>query len=452
MANTVVFMSDEHNPLYSEPYGHGAVETPHMRALAEEGALFEHAYTPSPLCLPARSAFHSGRYVHESRCYNNCNVNLPDGLTSFGSILGQHGVHTVHMGKAHLWRPVGELGYSEVVHPSEHRPPGDRECRRNPLAIRAGARGRADGYGQRPEAFSRPGRVVGSAVDWLRDTAPTLDRPWVLFVSVGPPHFPHVATPELWDKYSGCGDLPDPGPEHPTGRHPRAADLRAHFQTEGFSEAQTRGLRRGYLACVDWVDQQLGRLREAVETAGLRGTTNLVYCSDHGEMLGRFGMWWKCSLYEDSARVPLIAAGPDYDGRGRVDTAVSLMDLQASLFASAGVPMPGGRRGQPLQTVPDHDDTRPVFSEYHGHGTRASSYMIRRGPWKLIHHVKAPHQLFHVLDDPGELEDRYETERGIARSLEAELRGICDPEAENDRAEAFIEGQLAAVGGPQGRR
>ena len=75
MPNTVVFMSDEHNPRYSEPYGHGAVETPHMRALAEEGALFEHAYTPSPLCLPARSAFHSGRYAHESRCYNNCNVN-----------------------------------------------------------------------------------------------------------------------------------------------------------------------------------------------------------------------------------------------------------------------------------------------------------------------------------------------------------------------------------------
>ena len=169
-------------------------------------------------------------------------------------------------------------------------------------------------------------------------------------------------------------------------------------------------------------------------------------------MLGRFGMWWKCSLYEDSARVPLIASGPDFDGRGRVSTPVSLMDLQASLFASAGVPMPGDRHGQPLQTVPDHDDTRPVFSEYHGHGTRASSFMIRRGPWKLIHHVKAPHQLFHVLDDPGELEDRYGTEPGIARGLEAELRGICDPEAENERAEAFIEGQLAAVGAARGTR
>ena len=133
------------------------VETPHMRALAEEGALFEHACTPSPLCLPARSAFHSGRHVHESRCYNNCNVNLPGRLTSFGSILGQHGVHTVHMGKADLWRPVGELGYSEVVRPGDRRPPGDRECRRNPLAIRSGARERADGYGERPDAFKGPG-------------------------------------------------------------------------------------------------------------------------------------------------------------------------------------------------------------------------------------------------------------------------------------------------------
>ena len=86
--------------------------------------------------------------------------------------------------------------------------------------------------------------------------------------------------------------------------------------------------------------------------------------------------------------------------------------------------MPGDRHGRPLQEVPDHDDTRPVFSEYHGHGTGASSFMIRRGPWKLIYHVEAPHQLFHVLNDPGELEDRYETEPDVARGLEAELRGI----------------------------
>ena len=100
------------------------------------------------------------------------------------------------------------------------------------------------------------------------------------------------------------------------------------FQLDGVPEEHVRGLRRGYYACVSFIDEQLGRLLSALVEADLAGTTNLVYTSDHGEMLGKFGLWWKCNLLEDAAQDPCIAAGPDFDSGMRVTTPVDLHDVQ----------------------------------------------------------------------------------------------------------------------------
>jgi choline-sulfatase len=197
--------------------------------------------------------------------------------------------------------------------------------------------------------------------------------------------------------------MPEYGMDNETARHPRAVDLRTHFQTEHFTEEQIRGQRRGYLACVTFVDRQLARLIEALKSSGHLDRTNVIYTSDHGEMLGEFGMWWKCALYEDSARIPCIAAGPDFSGGRRSRCPVDLHDAQASLFAATGADRPAGWVGAPLQSIPEEDADRVVFSEYHGHGARESSFMIRRGNWKYLHHFNAPHQLFNLSEDPHEL-------------------------------------------------
>ena len=149
-------------------------------------------------------------------------------------------------------------------------------------------------------------------------------------------------------------------------------------------------------------------------------------------MLGKFGMWWKCSLYEDASRVPCIAAGPDFPSGSRVSTPVDLHDVQAGLFASTGAERPSDWIGRPLQHVPENDVGRVVFSEYHGHGARQSAFMVRKGKWKYLHHVGAPHQLFDLDRDPDELQNVYEAHPAVAAGLEKELRTICDPEAEND--------------------
>lgn len=443
MSNFIVLLSDEHNPRYCGPYGHASVQTPHMDALAQRGVVYENAYCPSPLCLPSRAAFLTGKRVHEIQTYSNCNLLLDPTVPSFGAALAERDVYTVYIGKTDVHAPGKELGFNEMIRPVDRKPPGDYNHGRNPMSIRKNSANRANGFGSKVDAGTDDMTCVDEAVNWLQNSATKMTRPWVLIVNVLNPHFPHMAAPEFWDKYPD-GDLPEYGVECESARHPYAAAIRKHFETDAFSDEQVRGLRRGYLACISFVDQQLGRLKAAMDDRGLNDTTNLVYTSDHGEMLGKFGMWWKCSLYEDAVRIPMIAAGPDFAKGKRVSTPVDLHDLQASFFHASAAEQPVGILGEPLQQLADADSERVVFSEYHGHGAPGSSYMIRQGDWKYIHYSGAASQLFNLVNDPEELVNIAELETDIVSSMEASLRKICSPEIENERAEKMIEDQLEA--------
>jgi choline-sulfatase len=353
----------------------------------------------------------------------------------------------VFLGKTDVYNHSSTLGFSEAILPGDRKPPGDQNIARNPLAIRQGADGRANGFGVKEYPFGGDQRRIEAALEWITSKAPDMDRPWVLDANISNPHFPHFVTQKLWDKYPKGENLPDHGADCESAKHPYALDLRAHFQTDKFTKPQIRRLRRGYLGCITYVDQELGRLLDALEETGLMENTVIAYSSDHGEMLGKFGMWWKCSLYEDSVRVPLLVAGPGFQPGTRVNTPVDLLDLQATIFKAVGGEKPSGWTGTPLQDIPADDPDRAVFSEYHGHGTRASAYMIRRGKWKLIHYCSAPDQLFDLEIDPDELNNLAGEYPDTLEELREELERICSPEAENIRAEQFIQKQLKAIGG-----
>lgn len=437
--NVVMLMSDEHNPFISSLQGHEAVVTPHMERLARQGTLFEDCYCPSPLCVPSRSSFLSGLRVHEHHMYSNCNA-MSFEYPSYAQVLGEQGVHTVHMGKMDVYRPTSQLGFSEVFFPGDRKKPGDINFVRRPLSIRSDGASRADGFGPRDgNPFQHDDEIMDAALEWLATRPQHITVPWTLSVCIGKPHFPHYVTPELWDMYPKGGDLPRYGADEASARHPYAQDLRAHFQTDAFSEEQVRGLRRGYLGCVTYVDRQIGRLLDAFERHNLAEDTVFIYTSDHGEMLGKFGMWWKCSLYEDSARVPLLVAGPGFDRGARVQTPVDLMDVQATLFSATSSRRPETWAGEPLQGMPRRDMQRVVFSEYHGHGTRSGAFLIRKGDWKLIYCMEAPHFLFNLAEDPEELRNLAEAAPEKRRELEEELRAICHPEDANREAHAFEE-------------
>jgi choline-sulfatase len=442
-------MSDEHNPFYCSAYGHPNIHTPGMEQLAEQGTVFRNAYCPSPLCMPSRSAFMAGKPVHALQTYSNCNVNLTTGHTSYGKLLTKAGIHTVYIGKADVYDKVAHLGFSEVHHAGDRRLPGDVNHCRSPLKVREGSNRRAKGYGPKDMAESGSARNVNTAENWLMNNALTIDKPWILIVNTGAPHFPHYCSKDLWDAYKDSEDLPLYGTDEESANHPYAQDLRDHFETDMFKEEDIRGLRRGYLGCVTFVDQLLSGLIKTAEELDILDSTNIIYTSDHGEMLGKFGMWWKCSLYEDSVRVPCIAAGPDFKQGSVVDTPVELHDVQAALFKTGGAERPSEWRGTPLQDIPENDPNRAVFSEYHGHGTRASGYMIRKGTWKYIHCIDAPHQLFNLHEDPDELRNVYENTPDKVQELEQELNSVCDPVKEHNRAEQFITEQLGSIAAEQ---
>lgn len=444
--NVLVLMTDEHNPRYSSVYGHPFVQTPNLKRLASRGTVFENCYVPSPLCRPARSAFMSGRRVHEIQAYNNCNVFTLD-FPTYGRMLRDQGVHTVHVGKTDVYDRGAQLGFSEMILPGDREPPGDIAISRNPLAIRRGGEARGEMYGPHENPFSADEALIRAAIDWLERQSNKLGKsgkPWTMVVNIAKPHFPHLVTEDLWDFYKDHADLPRHGVETESASHTYAKDHRQHFQSDRFTTDQIRGLRRGYYGCVTYADRQLGRLMDTVERLGLTESTVIVYTSDHGEMLGTFGMWWKCSLYEDSARVPLVAAGPGFTPGKRVRTPVDLLDLNAAMFHATGALRPAELRGRPLQEIPAVDNERVLFAEYHGHGARGSSYLVRRGRWKLIWYTGAPHQVFDLDRDPGELTNLIDREPEVFRALDAELRAICNPEMENERAESYIGRQIKA--------
>lgn len=445
MTNTILLMSDQHNPLISSLYGHLDIQTPNMERMAEQGTMYRHVYCPSPLCMPSRSAFISGQRVHELQTYNNCNLHLDKKPITYGKALADQGVHTVYIGKTDVYDIGDNLGFSEMLLPKDRKLPGDKNIQRRPLKLRQGSAKRANGYGVKEGIFDEDIEKLDQALLWLSDTAPQLNKPWTLTVNVVNPHSPHWNTQPFWDMYDAECELPKYGREQATAEHPYAQDLRAHFEAEQFTQEQVRGLIRGYFGNVSFVDQQLGRLIDYLERTGLAATTNLLYVSDHGEMLGKFGLWWKSALYEDSVRVPCLAMGPDYRAGEIVETPVDLHDVQASLFRSAGVTRPLDWAGTALQDIPADDPERIIFTEYHGHGTRSGAFAVRNRDWKLIYYMNAPHQLFHLAVDPDELHNVFAEYPKQAMKLEAALRLICSPELENERAHQFEARQLDSL-------
>jgi choline-sulfatase len=306
------------------------------------------------------------------------------------------------------------------------------------------------------DMYAKEGAHIDAAVDWLHTRAPGMDCPWTMTIGINPPHPPYTTEPKYWDMYQGLDDLPEHGIETESAQHPYAQDVRDNGRWD-YEDDLVRDLRRGYFGAISYVDDQLGRLLDAVDDAGLSADTVICYCADHGEMLGKFGMWGKTSLYEDAVRIPMLAAGPGFELGRRVTTPVTSLDLQATLFRATGARRPEAWRGIPLQDIPPDDPGRPAFATYHGHNARAGAFMLRRGDWKLIHNTAAPHQLFNLHEDPEELENVWSDHPHVVAELGTELRAICDPEAVERDAAAVrqqqyeAERRLAEEHGPEER-
>ena len=292
------------------------------------------------------------------------------------------------------------------------------------------------------------------ALDWLNRHAQD-ERPWVLFLSLVCPHPPFIAPPEFFARQEAVAvPLPPQWQEADWPQHPVLEGMRRLFHYEQpFDVTALRQLLATYYAVCEYVDANIGQVLRALGEMGLDDSTRVIYSSDHGESLGARGLYGKFTMYEESAAVPLIIAGPEVPAGKVVQTPVSLLDLAPTLLEGVGAEPDSCSAqlpGDSLWTLMQQENhERSVFSEYHAVGTPHAYYMLRDLCYKYVHYVNAPPQLFDMQNDPWELQDlaRMPEYQTVLVERERRLRALLDPEAVDAQARADQRAKIEAFGG-----
>ena len=456
--NLVYIMADQHNRAALGCYGHPLVQTPHLDGLAAQGARFTRAYTNCPICVPARASFATGRYVHQIGYWDN-GTPYDGRVPSWGHRLTAQGNHVTTIGKLHYRGEGDDTGFPDPRIPMHvHKGEGDVfGMVRDPVQRVPGSRWKLLNAGPGESDYSHYDRAITAAsVRWLHDEAAQHDKPWVLFVSLTCPHPPLRAPQEFFDLYPlDRIELPPTFTAAEWSDHPAIAALRYRNELdEELDEATVRKAIATYYGLCSFTDANVGQVLRAIDAAGLRDTTRIIYTSDHGEMTGEQGHWGKSTMYESSAGVPFIMAGPDVPGARVVDANVTLVDSFPTILEGAGVglqPEDMDIPGLSLWSVATGETLprRTAFSEYHAAGSPTGVFMTRGERYKYIHYVGMLPELFDLDADPHERHNLavvpdYQT---VRVACERELREIVDPEAADAAAKAHQRVRIAAHGG-----
>ncbi|MDE2898339.1 MAG: sulfatase-like hydrolase/transferase [Chloroflexota bacterium] len=463
--NILLFMTDSMDGRVMRHLGHPAAHTPNMDRLAALGTSFSNAYCNSPQCAPSRASFWSGQYVHRVQAWNNPG-GLPLNTPTFGTHLEDagYGLHVFgktdyrvggHSLKARLtaWlrsanikrphnpRPQATTFTSPDLHPlqGERQVPassaetGEGSSARNPTPTTAHLSPEEATTREYLSPDQTPTRLhqkdwiqIDAACQFLNNYSKD-DPPYLLYPSTNVPHPPFRATRHYLDKIDPAAvTLPPYEPD----LHPVMDYMSVTKNTHGhFTDEEILAIRRHYFAMVAETDAMLGQVLDTLEATGQLNDTYIIFASDHGEMNMEHRQTLKNALYEASARVPLIVAGPGLQQGVISDELVSLIDLFPTLMDIAGLDHPQGLDGVSLLPLCRGEaSNRPdyVFSEYHSNFSNTGIAMWRQGPWKYIRYAGYPPQLFNLDDDPEEIDDLAQSRPEIVKELDARLESLVD--------------------------
>ncbi|WCM24267.1 sulfatase-like hydrolase/transferase [Paraburkholderia bryophila] len=454
--NVLFILSDEHQHDLMGCAGHPFIHTPNLDALAARGTRFSNAYTPSPICVPARASLATGRYVHDIRCWDNA-IAYDGSAPGWAQYLTHDGMVTDSIGKLHYKSeaaPVGFRHQRQAVHILD----GIGQVWgsvRNPLPRTMGRSPLYDKIGPGLSNYNRfDMRVADTAVDWLGEPRDDT-KPWVLFAGLVAPHFPLIVPQEYLDLYDPASiELPPLQPSSGYVRHPWVERQAIHMDHDAAigTDERRRLAMACYFALVTFLDAQVGKILAALKDNGLDESTTVIYSSDHGDNLGKRGMWNKCLMYRESTGVPMIVAGAGI-ARGKVcETPVSLIDIQNTILERTGCIAPAnaspGESLAKLANAPAQPE-RLAFSEYHAVGSETAAYMLANADYKYHHYVGLRPELFDLRRDPQELHDLAELPAyaPMLASFEKRLRELLDPEGVDRLAKADQDRLIQAFGG-----
>jgi choline-sulfatase len=457
--NLLFINADQHGRQVFGAYGNPVVKTPHLDRLAARGTRFANGYCPFPICVPSRASLATGRYAHTIGSWDNARPYIGTEAPSWGHRLTEQGHRVTTIGKLHYRRPEDPTGFPDQripMHVQEGE--GDIHGLLRPLMPPRNQRQWVLEAGPGEMEYTRYDRAIAEEAErYLRSEAVGQEKPWALYVSFLHPHLPLVVPEEYFNLYPPESlPMPTQWRAEEWHRHPALQLKRVQgMLDEPLDEPTIRRAMAAYYGMVSFLDDQIGRVLRALDEAGLRDSTRIIYTADHGEMLGAHGLWWKNSMYEESVGVPVVVAGPDIPAGKVSQTPVNAIDCFPAIVEAVGArvaPEDADLPGESLFALasgPDRD--RVIFAEYHASASPSGIFMIRHGRYKYIHYVGFEPQLFDLEADPGETRDLAAdpAHADALAACDAQLRAICDPEEVDRQAKADQQARIDAAGGTE---
>ena len=418
--NILFLLTDEHSFRFfshlSKEEGGETVETPHLDALKKQSAKFNNTYCQMALCTPSRLCLLSGKHARGAGAWDNDSTMNPDLVTLPAALRGA-GYETCLVGKMHLGGSRQFVGF-------QHRPYGD-------LTGGTGHQGQeppdwydgdkftwrydAAGKLEYPESALQEQITAQETIAWIREHRHEHpDKPWFTLASFSRPHFPLTAPKRWTDRYPvDKVSKPKAPAAGDTYNHPVNKSMRQGFRVDDLSYEDQQKMRAGYFACVSYQDEIIGDLLKRLELSGDLENTVIVYASDHGEMAGEHGSWWKHTFHEASTRVPMIISLPEHRSGeltpSQLETPVELIDLYPTLCSIAGADFSQAEgRDLSIQVSRGQEpEAKPVVSDnlIPRWGKGSEYRMVRYGDFKYVGFRSGSEFLFNLKEDPLEQTD-----------------------------------------------
>ena len=435
--NLLFLMPDQLRADFLSCYGAEFIDTPNIDRLAREGVRYENAYTPSPICVPARALLLPGRNAIKNGVLTNNQFLRPDlgecGIHTWPEILGGAGYETSAIGKMHFYPWDISMGFQHRIVAEDKRwllINDDYQKRLKSKGYRKLHGDEHEGYQENrgaivhkiPWELSWDHFVGSEAARHIRDR--DNGKPFAMMVGFPGPHCPYDPSLEYLEQFDP-DDMPDAVPlVEENVPHLRRQNVNGNRQpwngvdyTE-FTAEHKKKIRVHYAALVKQIDDEVGDILKALNETGELENTVIVFASDHGDHLGDHGLIGKGDFYESSIKVPLIVR-PQGGQAGSVHTRpVSIGDIPATLLALAGCEVPSYMDAVPLPglDIPTHE-REYLF------GLLASGCMVFDGEWKMVKYASGDVLLFNLKEDPQEQENCAADEecQGIYLRLDAAL-------------------------------